>query len=365
MESRLELLTLTDGAAAQRGFNAWRVDDLETSRLSLEALLDVASSRGETVSANFMVTHLAVVAAMEGRLADASRYLDSFGAADPWISDPVPIFVFASAIRHIASEDDESLESILSGTGPRSGATSRLVRAAVRGIRAARHERWDEALPYLSDAHRTARSQGILEPGRRYWLDIELGETQVGVGDLAGAEETRLRLQRLADQGDRPLMDGVSSRLGGLLHAARGDLDMAEVAFESSIRTLNASPFQIEAARSCLEMGRLLRRTRRRVPARAMLSATLATVTEMGDRPLARRISRELDLVPASRSDTILTPTERRIVDSAASGMSNRQIAAAHLIGVRTVETHLTTIYRKTGVPSRSGLSVWIQAQND
>lgn len=360
MEAHLDLLSLTDSAAAQIGFNAWRVDDLMSARRSLESQLAVAMARGENVSASFFSTHLAIVSVMQGRLREAARHLGTFDPTDQWVDDPVPIYVYAAGLLHIAAEDDVRLEAILGGNGPASEVNTHLVGPALRGIRAARHERWSEALPVLVAAHSRATADGVVEPGRRYWLDIELGEAQVASGDLAGAEETQAWLRQLSEEGPRPLLRGVSLRLEGMICAARGDLVAAEELLTDSIRGFDLSPFRVEAARSRLELGRLLRRTRRRASARSTLSAALAQVEGIGDRPLARRLGRELDLVPPSRSETTLTPTECRIAAAAASGMSNRQIATAHVIGVRTVETHLGAIYRKTGVRSRSGLSPWI-----
>jgi DNA-binding CsgD family transcriptional regulator len=51
-----------------------------------------------------------------------------------------------------------------------------------------------------------------------------------------------------------------------------------------------------------------------------------------------------------------LTETEARVAELAASGRSNKEIAAELFMGVSTVESHLSRVYRKLGVRSRSGL---------
>ena len=51
------------------------------------------------------------------------------------------------------------------------------------------------------------------------------------------------------------------------------------------------------------------------------------------------------------------TPTERRIADLVALGRRNREIAGELFVSVATVEAHLTRIYRKLGVRSRTELS--------
>jgi DNA-binding CsgD family transcriptional regulator len=51
-----------------------------------------------------------------------------------------------------------------------------------------------------------------------------------------------------------------------------------------------------------------------------------------------------------------LTASERRVAQMAADGRTNREIAAALFITVRTVENHLARAYRKLGIGSRREL---------
>jgi len=51
-----------------------------------------------------------------------------------------------------------------------------------------------------------------------------------------------------------------------------------------------------------------------------------------------------------------LTPTEQRVLDAAAAGHSNDEIASRLLMSAATVKTHLTHIYAKTGTTSRRQL---------
>jgi len=51
-----------------------------------------------------------------------------------------------------------------------------------------------------------------------------------------------------------------------------------------------------------------------------------------------------------------LTPSERRVAGMAATGMSNREIAQRLYVTTRTVEGHLTSVFRKLGIDSRAEL---------
>ena len=49
-----------------------------------------------------------------------------------------------------------------------------------------------------------------------------------------------------------------------------------------------------------------------------------------------------------------LTPQEGQVVLALLSGSTNREVAAQLYVSVKTIETHLTRIYRKLGFRSRS-----------
>lgn len=79
-------------------------------------------------------------------------------------------------------------------------------------------------------------------------------------------------------------------------------------------------------------------------------------------RPLSDRVQRLLERIgePVRRSTNdainLLTVSERRVADLAASGMSNRQIAQQLFVTVKAVEWHLSNVYRKLGIRSRTRL---------
>ena len=60
-----------------------------------------------------------------------------------------------------------------------------------------------------------------------------------------------------------------------------------------------------------------------------------------------------------------LTPSERRVAELAASGMTNRDIAAALFISPKTVEANLARVYRKLGIRTRAELGRHIGTDSD
>jgi DNA-binding NarL/FixJ family response regulator len=69
------------------------------------------------------------------------------------------------------------------------------------------------------------------------------------------------------------------------------------------------------------------------------------------------RAIEELERAAPGRAAGALTATERRIAGYVAEGMKNKEIAAAMFVSVATVEAHLTRIYRKLDIRSRSELA--------
>lgn len=81
-----------------------------------------------------------------------------------------------------------------------------------------------------------------------------------------------------------------------------------------------------------------------------------------GLRPLEERVRRLLDRIgesanrPAAEALTLLTPSERRVADLTATGLTNRQVAQELFVTVKAVEWHLSNVYRKLGIHSRNEL---------
>jgi len=94
---------------------------------------------------------------------------------------------------------------------------------------------------------------------------------------------------------------------------------------------------------------------------RAFLDAYRETLPadtfEALDTPLwAQRARNDLERASGARKRTELTASEQRVADLAATGATNREMAAALFISPKTVETNLSRIYRKLDIHSRAEL---------
>jgi DNA-binding NarL/FixJ family response regulator len=138
--------------------------------------------------------------------------------------------------------------------------------------------------------------------------------------------------------------------------AARGDVDAAVQIARGALMEHDRVPMPFERARTQLLLGQLLRRER--PEAAAVLHDALATFEELGTPLWADRTRAE---IAGTRSRARppkegLTPAEQRVAELAASGMTNRDVAATLFISAKTVEATLARVYRKLGIRSRAEL---------
>ena len=150
----------------------------------------------------------------------------------------------------------------------------------------------------------------------------------------------------------------MGARGRGHMLSARGDLDGAQRAVEHAMTHHQRLPMPFETARTQLLLGQLQRRRRRRQDAAASLRAAVDTFERLGTPLWAARARAELARLESPRGDGHgLTAAEQRIAGLAATGRSNKEIAAELFIAEKTVEMNLSRVYRKLGIRSRGGLS--------
>ena len=181
-------------------------------------------------------------------------------------------------------------------------------------------------------------------------------EAMIQLGLLADAEPLVERLEQNGRRLDRPWALAIGARCRSMLLAARGDVDEAHAAAQRAMDEHDRLPMPFERARTQLLLGRLQRRRRHKDVAAATLCESLAVFEHLGTPLWADRVRAELDRVNVAQTSTALTPSEQRVAELAAAGMTNREVAAALFISPKTVEANLARIYRKLGIHSRAEL---------
>jgi DNA-binding CsgD family transcriptional regulator/tetratricopeptide (TPR) repeat protein len=195
-------------------------------------------------------------------------------------------------------------------------------------------------------------------PGYLPWRS-EAALAQLALGDHESAERLAEEELELALAFGAPRALGVARRAAGIVAGGeRGELLLRE-----AIDAFEVADAKLERARALADLGAMLRRRNRRTEARELLREALDAAHRAGARLLADYAETELRATGARPRRVVLTglesltASERRVAEHASQGLSNREIAQTLFVTARTVEGHLTSIFRKLQLDSRSELA--------
>jgi DNA-binding CsgD family transcriptional regulator len=203
--------------------------------------------------------------------------------------------------------------------------------------------------------------EGVDDPGQWPWQDV-YANALVVEGHLEEAERFLApREARARERGQHVVLARLGYPRGRLL-GARGDLAGACRVFDDSLATLDGRPLRYDRARVGFAYGQTLRRAGRRGDADAVMSTARDLFISLGAQTYVARCDRELKAggVRAQRTGrgfADLTPQEEAVTALVAQGLSNREVATELFLSVKTVQYHLTRVYAKLGIRSRSELA--------
>ena len=219
-----------------------------------------------------------------------------------------------------------------------------------------------EAAEALQRARELGRFMGLADPDAVRRLS-DLAEALVLLGEPEQARRALAEARGLAETWPQHWGLGALAtldRADGLALAALGRTEEGVAALQTSAGRLRAVPLPLELARTLTGWGAVQRRARHRSSARAVLAEAEQLCLAHEAFPLLRRVQQEHErLSPGERPGVAseLTPSERRVADLVAGGATNREVAAALFVSVKTVEGTLSRVYRKLGVRSRTALA--------
>ena len=215
-------------------------------------------------------------------------------------------------------------------------------------------QRWAEARSAVDGYRRWPRNE--LNPTWAPWRSLEAQAL-----DGLGRREPAMAL--LEDEIELARRWGAPGALG---HALRLLATMrpagALALLQEAVQITEGSTAHLEHARSLVAMGLAMQRAGRGADARDPLQRGLEAAGRCGARTLAEQARAGLLATGARpRRDAVtgpaaLTLSERRVADLAAEGRRNREIAQALYVSTKTVEVHLTSVYRKLGISTRAEL---------
>jgi class 3 adenylate cyclase/DNA-binding CsgD family transcriptional regulator len=215
-----------------------------------------------------------------------------------------------------------------------------------------------DALAEYTRAREVFEELGGVNPAVISWRSqMALAHHQLGETDEAkrlAAEEVEL-----ARQWGAPRAVAKSLRVAGMVEGGEAGIEL----LREAASMLEGSQAVLERARGLLELGSALRRANRRSDAREELRQALELAHQGEAIPLITKAQEEL-MATGARPRRValsgldaLTPSERRVAGMASKEMTNRDIAQALFVTPKTVEVHLSSVYRKLGISSRAQLA--------
>jgi len=194
------------------------------------------------------------------------------------------------------------------------------------------------------------------EPMMQLWRSeqvealLELGLVDDAVGRLDAWEAAARRLER-------GWVLAHVTRCRGLVAAAVGEVEAAIRLFTDAVEQHEAHGDPFGRARALLALGVTRRRARQKRAARDAIELARAAFDELGAESWAERAREELGAIGGRTRSEGLTAAERRVADLVADGRTNAEVAATLFLAERTVASHLTHVYAKLGVRSRTELA--------
>jgi DNA-binding CsgD family transcriptional regulator len=335
--------------------------EFERARPVLEAIVASATEHGDEGTRGHALAHYILLDLFSGRWQEAfTRYHTALELAEQMGDSQFlgHVLLVGSAVELALGRVEQAREAVDRSLASADVAADALVevwdRSIVGGLELARGD-----LPAAADQLRELPARmlelGFKDPADYVWPDTI--EALAGVGEF---ELARIYLREFEKSG-RKLGSrwtlAIATRCRGVVSAAAGDLDSAFGAFERALAEQEHLTAPYDRARTLLALGSTRRRARQKRGAREPLQTALALFEELGACLWAERTREELARIGGRRMEQELTATELRVAALAAEGRSNKEIATTLFVTPHTVETHLTRIYRKLGVRSRSGLA--------
>ncbi|TPG32790.1 helix-turn-helix transcriptional regulator [Mycolicibacterium hodleri] len=348
---------------------AW-MGRLVEAESELAAILERRASRGINTDLPCLQFHAAMVDIGLGRYANAARTADDMllraeqiGGDHVRILAAVPAAV-AAAYTGREQDARKEIESALADTSVPAGRWTTPWPTMALGFLETSLGNYAEALNVLHPLLTRWQENSGVDVSTFYYVPDAV-EAMIATNALEQAEELVTSLEDNGIRLSHRWMSAVGARCRSMLLAARGDLDGAERAAAHAMAEHEDLPVPFERARTLLVQGQLHRRMRHRQAARAALEDALCTFESLGTPIWSARVEAELARTNSMRGQqSDLTPSEQRVAELVALGMTNKDVAAALFISPKTVESNLGRVYRKLGIRSRVELGRRLHADD-
>jgi DNA-binding NarL/FixJ family response regulator len=340
---------------------AWR-GQLGEARAIVTRLLSLAEERGESRSYYGLLSQLCEIELRGGDVDLVAQLLDEWeqASSDRFVAPVYERCRFVAAVlRGVPAEIERWADDVIARSETLGTGWDLLEGLRARGIADLFARRLEPAAVSLRRVWDYTVQEGIEDPGA-FPVAPDLVEALAELGELDEARAVAGRLRELSERQEHPWGLATAKRCDALVALAGSDFDEhAAEALADAAAAYRALGLRFDHARCLLSRGRAERRFRKWGAARASLEGAADGFDRMGATGWAEAARSELARVGARRPRAAgeLTEAERRVVELAVQGLSNKEIAGSLVVTVPTVEAHLSRAYRKLGVRSRTQLA--------
>jgi DNA-binding CsgD family transcriptional regulator len=356
--SSLYEISIDRPAAVQLAFGG----RIAEARALLRRTLAQADELGETRFGAVLTLHLCELELRAGELREASRLLDEWaesGATEGMEPTHARCNSLLASLRGLPDEMERWAAAVpQSVNGYLWDRWDELEVVRARGIAALFAHEPERAGDALGRVWEHTLREGVADPGA-FPVAADLVEALVWLGRTAEVDAVTGRLRELAERQEHRWALVTVGRCAAMARLASGYDERAAGQLADAAARYGELGLRFDRARSLLWLGQAARRARKRTAARRALETASKEFDALGSPGWAGQADAELDLLGARRPASAgeLTAAEQRVVDLAASGLSNKQIARRLFVAVHTVEVHLAHAYAKLGVHSRAQLA--------
>ena len=375
----LELLTGLDADAAEARRWFWLAGgragnlialelwDFESWRALAARQVQVARDAGALVHLQYALNFLARVHVLAGEVSAAERLIDEDRLIAEATGNPATGYAMVMLAAWQGREEEaaeliRATERKASGRGAGRLTGAAAYASAVLNNGLGRYEAARDAVREVFQLDHPALGRD--HPALSHMVVAELAEAAARTGDT---DLVRATLDWLSERTRVTRTEwalGIEARIQALL----GDGPAADEFYRESVERLGRTRIRAELARSRLLYGEWLRRQGRRAAAREQLRAAHQMLDEMGMTAFAERARRELRATgetarkrtgPAGHGavgSAALTTQEALVARLARDGLSNPEIGARLFISPGTAKYHLSNVFTKLGISSRSQL---------
>jgi DNA-binding CsgD family transcriptional regulator len=337
-------------------------DRFEEAAGPLDAALALAREQGSLLGVATLTGLRAVMAWRQGMLLETESFsremLQLVKDSGSSAFDP-HYWAYLGAVLVERSELEQAEEAIANtrvGAGLPNGTHGGMPFVARARLRLAQG-RPDGALSDLLELRSRERALGVRH--MRFAWRYDAVKAALALDDQTLAGELADEQLELTTRWDTPSARGIALCSKGLASAGAERIEL----LGRGAALLSQSPARLDHARVLADLGAALRREGRRAQARQPLTAAIEHARALGATALVERTRAELLAAgarprrPRFTGAESLTAAEWRVAGLAVQGRSNREIAGALFVTVRTVENHLASCYRKLGIGSRRELA--------